>query len=173
MSLEDNPSDVSYLPSSGSSQSSPDSDSGSASANGDGWAERKWLVSESRLLQLCVTCTVCGVAVAETKTTTHSSQIKIQWICQNNHSGTWASCPDRRGMAENNLLISASILFTGTSHTTLWTGLIFYTHTNPQEYTVLQDARGLPHTGCTTGLQRPARRNHQTSPGTLCIGPYN
>lgn len=34
-----------------------------------------------------------------------------------NHHGSWASCPDARGMAQNNLIVSAAMLFSGTTFT--------------------------------------------------------
>lgn len=51
------------------------------------------------------------------KESTRGSQIKIEWTCLNNHHGRWASCPDARGLPENNLLVSAATLFSGTTFT--------------------------------------------------------
>lgn len=127
MVLQD-PSDTSYAPSSNTQPSSQESTSGSSSANGNGrgWSGKKWLVNESQLLKLFKLCTTCGSEIVERKVIGHSSQIRIQWGCLNSHSGVWASCPDTRGIPENNLLISAAIFFTGTTHTTIkdWAELL-------------------------------------------------
>ena len=50
----------------------------------------------------------------------------MKWQCQNGHSREWSSCPEVRGMPENNLLISASTLFTGASFSDIseWANLL-------------------------------------------------
>ncbi|XP_063076037.1 uncharacterized protein LOC134466069 [Engraulis encrasicolus] len=120
--------DVSFVLPSSQSSSSAGTMSGSGSISQDterGWGQRKWLVNESNLLQLFQTCPSCMSLITETTITTKGSQIKIKWSC-GRHSGEWQSCPDRRGMAENNLLISASILFTGATYTDVadWANLL-------------------------------------------------
>lgn len=94
--------------------SSSDLNSGGAEKRGD-WSERKWIVNESALMQLFETCHTCGVSIAEKKITSRGSKIKIEWRCLNNHTGEWHSCPDVRGIPENNLVSSAAIIFTGTT----------------------------------------------------------
>uniref|UniRef100_A0A8C9XF12 THAP domain-containing protein 1 n=1 Tax=Sander lucioperca TaxID=283035 RepID=A0A8C9XF12_SANLU len=87
------------------------SDSASASGNGKGWSERKWLVNESKLLELFALCRTCGSAIEDKTIITQSSQIRVQWNCINEHSGTWSSCPDIRGMPASNLIISQAALW--------------------------------------------------------------
>ncbi|XP_056457818.1 uncharacterized protein LOC130391621 [Gadus chalcogrammus] len=81
------------------------------------WDERKWIVNESSIMQLFRTCHICAAQITDKKVTTTGSQLKIEWTCLNNHHGKWASCPDARGMAQNNLLVSAATLFSGTTFT--------------------------------------------------------
>lgn len=118
--------DDSFAPPNSDSPSSTGSVSTSSSGDtATGWAERKWIVNESHLLQLFKTCPKCSSAITETTITTRGSQIRIHWTC-GNHSGDWQSCPDRRRMPENNLLICASVVFTGSTHTDLadWATLL-------------------------------------------------
>ncbi|XP_069388914.1 uncharacterized protein [Paralichthys olivaceus] len=120
------PADTSYLPPISDSASGTGTESGSASSHGDtatGWAEKKWLVNESYLLQLFKTCPECTSLI--TTITIRGSQIKIRWTC-GKHCGDWQSCPDRRGMPENNLQICASTVFTGSAYTDIedWATLL-------------------------------------------------
>lgn len=139
------PSDTSYGP---SSNTQPSSLSGSSSANGNGrgWSGKKWLVNESQLLTLFKLCTTCGSEIVERKVITHSSQIRIQWGCLNSHSGIWASCPDNRGISENNLLISAAIFLTGTTHTTIkdWAELLRLPVPKPTQFYAAQSTYIIP-----------------------------
>ena len=98
--------DVSFGPLSTTLPSSPQSvcDSGSGSFHGDspgGWAENKWLVNESKLMELFKRCSIGGCAIVDRQVTSKSSQIKMLWTCLNGHLDSWASCPDWRGMTEN------------------------------------------------------------------------
>ena len=92
------------------------------------WSERKWIVNESAIMKLFATCHTCRKIIdkSERKTIYSGSMIKIEWTCIDGHSGAWQSCPDVRGMPENNLLSSAAILFTGTTQTeiTEWADLV-------------------------------------------------
>ncbi|XP_039645394.1 uncharacterized protein LOC120551889 [Perca fluviatilis] len=113
---KDDPKDDSYKPPSDTSPS--DSGSASTSSHGsiNGWSERKWIVDESSIMQMFQTCCLCGMPVAERKSTKHGSQLKIHWTCLQGHNGLWQSCPDQRKMGRNNLLTSAAILFTGATY---------------------------------------------------------
>lgn len=73
-------------------------------------------------MQLFKTCHKCGVFIEEQdKTvTTSGSHIHIRWTCLNGHSDEWESCPQLRGMAENNLLVASAILFTGSTYTEMF-----------------------------------------------------
>lgn len=76
------------------------------------WDDRKWIVHESHLMRLFRTCHKCGIAITEKKVTKSGSQIKVERTCKNGHNDKWSSCPDTRGMAQNNLLVPAAVLFT-------------------------------------------------------------
>lgn len=84
MDLED-PADESFKPLSRSSTSS--SGSTSSLGTGSGWAERKWLVDETKLLELFKTCSQCGTAIDEKKTSSHGGKIKIRWTFLQGHTG--------------------------------------------------------------------------------------
>ncbi|XP_048106674.1 uncharacterized protein LOC125299443 [Alosa alosa] len=116
----DDPKDDSYKPLSDTSPSNP-SGSGSASTSShgskNGWSERKWIVDESSIMQMFQTCCHCGMAIEHRKLTKNGSQLKIRWTCLQGHNGFWQSCPDQRKMGQNNLLTSATILFTGATYT--------------------------------------------------------
>ncbi len=93
-----------------------------------GWAERKWIVNESKLMELFQKCNICGDIMSEPhqQIKTSGSRIKISWKCNNGHSGDWESCPNVRGMAENNLLTAAATLFTGKTYSQIseWASLL-------------------------------------------------
>lgn len=63
------------------------------------------------------TCHTCAAPITDKKVTTSGSQIKIESTCLNNDLVRWSSCPDARGMAQNNRLVSAATLFSGTTFT--------------------------------------------------------
>ncbi|CAM4530108.1 unnamed protein product [Leuciscus chuanchicus] len=129
------------------SSHTPTSSSGSGSGSGkEPEHERKWIVNESRLLELFNTCKTCGSAVENKRIVTHGSQIRVLWTCLNDHPGSWASCPDIRGMAENNLLISASTFFTGTTHTTIsdWAELLHTPIPKKTQYYSMQSIYLIP-----------------------------
>lgn len=105
--------------------SSSDVSIAGAEQRGD-WSERMWIVNESALMELFVTCNTCGVAIADKNITSSGSMIKIEWTCHNHHTGVWQSCPEVRGMPENNLVSSAAIIFTGTTQNEIaeWADLL-------------------------------------------------
>lgn len=126
---EDDPKDYSYHLSQQSTQSSSSATSSSSASDiRSGWNENKWIVNESCLMALFSTCQVptCGVPIIEKKKSTRGSKIKIEWTCLKNHSGSWMSCPEVRGIPENNLLISAATLFSGTTYTEIaeWASIL-------------------------------------------------
>ncbi|XP_041947447.1 cell wall protein RBR3-like isoform X2 [Alosa sapidissima] len=57
------PKDTRFVPLSDTTSSSPSSGSVSSSGSTDGWAGRKWLVDEAKLMELFRTCAQCGVAI--------------------------------------------------------------------------------------------------------------
>uniref|UniRef100_A0A8C5CLQ4 THAP domain-containing protein 1 n=1 Tax=Gadus morhua TaxID=8049 RepID=A0A8C5CLQ4_GADMO len=61
-------------------------------------SEKKWIVNESKLMQLFTTCQQCGVLIEEEdkKVTTSGTRIHIKWSCMKGHSGEWESCSQLR-----------------------------------------------------------------------------
>ncbi|XP_042631739.1 uncharacterized protein LOC122148634 [Cyprinus carpio] len=118
--------DTSFVPNSSPSTTTTGSFS-SISGQARGWKERKWIVNESRLLELFQKCTTCGAAMCDLNQTVtqFGSRININWQCSNGHMGQWESCPNICGMAENNLFAAAATLFTGSTYTDIadWAGL--------------------------------------------------
>ncbi|XP_038134321.1 uncharacterized protein LOC119778938 [Cyprinodon tularosa] len=108
-----------------STRSSSSDNIAGAERRGD-WSERKWIVNESCLMELFTTCHTCGISICEKKITSRGSKIKIEWTCINHHMGVWESCPDVRGIPENNLVSSAAIIFTGTTQNEIeeWADLL-------------------------------------------------
>ncbi|KAL2079298.1 hypothetical protein ACEWY4_025042 [Coilia grayii] len=121
------PADTSFLPLSTPSSSTTGS-STNLSDQAGGWRERKWIVNESKLIELFQRCPSCGAPLCNLNRHKKivGSQITIKWKCDNGHTGEWQSCPDTRGMPENNLLASAATLFTGATYTDIadWAGLL-------------------------------------------------
>uniref|UniRef100_A0A8C2Q5W2 THAP domain-containing protein 1 n=1 Tax=Cyprinus carpio TaxID=7962 RepID=A0A8C2Q5W2_CYPCA len=70
--------------------------SSSISGQARGWKERKWIVNESKLLELFQKCTTCGAAMCDLNQTVtqFGSRININWQCSNGHMGQWESCPN-------------------------------------------------------------------------------
>ena len=112
------------------------------------WSERKWIVNESALLKLFTTCHTCGqfIDTSEKEILTSGSKIKIKWTCIGGHRGVWESCPDVRGLAENNLVSSAAILFTGTTQTeiTEWADLLNLQLPRKTQYYSMQSTYLIP-----------------------------
>uniref|UniRef100_A0A8C6T677 THAP domain-containing protein 1 n=1 Tax=Neogobius melanostomus TaxID=47308 RepID=A0A8C6T677_9GOBI len=111
------PADISFVPDSSTSTSTTGSSS-SLSGQPRGFKERKWIVNESKLLELFLICPKCGSAMCDLNQTItqFGSRIYINWQCNNGHMGQWESCPNVRGMAEN-LLATAATVFTGSTYT--------------------------------------------------------
>lgn len=63
--------------------------------------ESKWLVNQSRLMQLFKNCNECGGKLVEPRVASTGNQVRIKWECVNGHGGLWTSCPDVHGIPEN------------------------------------------------------------------------
>ncbi|XP_051988843.1 uncharacterized protein LOC127648291 [Xyrauchen texanus] len=113
--------DVSFVPTSSTSTSTAEEE-----REDEMWKERKWIVNESNVMGLFKRCQECGALITETKKITSGSLIQVQWECERRHQGQWSSCSDVRGMPLNNLLVSASVLFTGATYTDIadWAALL-------------------------------------------------
>lgn len=119
--------DSSFAPFTSSSTSTTGSTS-SSSKHPRGWKERKWIVNESKLMELFKKCSTCGALMSEADQTikTIGSRITVSCKCNNGHTGHWESCPNTCGMPENNLLAAVATLFTGATFTDIadWAGLL-------------------------------------------------
>ncbi|KAM9840465.1 uncharacterized protein ACBR49_015851 [Aulostomus maculatus] len=93
-----------------------------------GWGDRKLIVNESKLMELFQKCNVCGAPMSDLNKNISSSgsRFKVTWKCKNDHTGEWESCPNVRGVAENDLLAAAATLFTGASYPDIaeWAALL-------------------------------------------------
>lgn len=141
------PKDSSYVTPSTSSSSTTGSATTSSQGDGPtGWAAKKWLVNESKLMELFQRCNQCGCVISEKNVTSRGSQIKIDWSCLNGHSDKWASCPDVRGMAENNLLFCTATIFTGATYTSIaeWVELMNVEIPKPTQFYSIQSTYLIP-----------------------------
>lgn len=80
-------------------------------------SEKKYLVFESCLRRLFQTCPICLQHIGETNLETSGSLLSVQHICTSGHVSKWFSQPHVSGVAAGNLLLSAAILFSGSSYT--------------------------------------------------------
>ena len=62
-------------------------------------------------------CPECGTAVIKRNQSTQGSQLFVTLECMNNHKYSWQSQPMLEGMAAGNLLLSSSILLSGSTFT--------------------------------------------------------
>uniref|UniRef100_A0A8C6V7K3 THAP domain-containing protein 1 n=1 Tax=Neogobius melanostomus TaxID=47308 RepID=A0A8C6V7K3_9GOBI len=87
------PADTSFVPDSSTSTAGSSS---SLSGQPRGFKERKWIVNESKLLELFLICPKCGSAMCDLNQTItqFGSRIYINWQCNNGHMGQWESCPN-------------------------------------------------------------------------------
>lgn len=121
------PADSSYAPDTSPSTSATGSSS-SLPEQLRGWRGRKWIVDEANLMELFQRCPECHSAMCDVHQSISccGSRIRVKWQCDRGHVGKWESCPEVRGMPENNLLAQAAILFTGATYTDIadWAGLL-------------------------------------------------
>ncbi|XP_065129116.2 uncharacterized protein [Paramisgurnus dabryanus] len=116
--------DSSFVPA--SSTSSTSTTTTEEERENEKWKERKWIVNESNLMKMFRRCQDCGALITDTKKKASGSLIEVLWECENKHQGHWSSCEDVRGMPLNNLLVSASVLFSGATYASLadWAALL-------------------------------------------------
>ena len=79
--------------------------------------ERKYIVFESSLKELLSLCRICGSNTIVTRKRTIGSMVIMESVCtlSTDHVFIWNSQPMEHNMPLGNLLISASILFSGSS----------------------------------------------------------
>ncbi|RXN33964.1 hypothetical protein ROHU_015222 [Labeo rohita] len=140
--------DISFVPFSDTTSSSPSSGSVSSSGSTNGWAGRKWIVDEAKLMELFRTCSQCGVAIEDKRVATRASQIIIHWTCLKGHTGEWASCTDQRKMGRNNLLSCAATFFTGATYSDIkeWAKLINLQLPSKSQFYAIQSKYLIPVT---------------------------
>ncbi|XP_051543374.1 uncharacterized protein LOC127434585 [Myxocyprinus asiaticus] len=135
--------ELSFVPLSSTSTSSPTAEEEAEVVH---WKERKWIVNESSVMEMFRRCQECGAPVTETKTATSGSLIRVQWECDKRHHGQWSSCSDVRGMPANNLLVSASAVFTGATYADIadWATLLNLQVPNKTTFYALQSSYLIP-----------------------------
>ena len=74
--------------------------------------ERKFIVFESMLDQLFISCKECG-SLCEIQKTHTGSMVTIKTVCCNNHSFKWKPQPELHKKPAGNILIPSAIVFTG------------------------------------------------------------
>ena len=79
--------------------------------------DSKYLVFENELLKLFKRCQECGAPIDEAEKIIKGSQYMVTCKCIYNHNITWESQPTIKGIAAGNLLLSAAILFSGSTYT--------------------------------------------------------
>ena len=78
--------------------------------------EPKFLVFWSCLVTLCQFCFTCFKKTTITKVITRGALLVVKMNCPNNHKHRWTSQPIIKGSGAGNLLLSASILFSGNTY---------------------------------------------------------
>ena len=78
--------------------------------------QKKFIVFENELLKLFKFCQQCGSPTDTTTMTQHGSMVTVKTSCTNGHTLTWESQPWVKGTAAGNLLITAAIVFSGTTY---------------------------------------------------------
>ena len=79
--------------------------------------DTKFLVFKSELFELFKRCHECGAVVTKKHHSTQGTQLFVTLTCINGHTKLWKSQPMLEGMAAGNLLMSSSILLSGSSYT--------------------------------------------------------
>ena len=79
--------------------------------------DTKYIVFKQELFKLFKYCPECGAAVIKRNQSTQGSQLFVTLECMNNHKYSWQSQPMLEGMAAGNLLLSSSILLSGSTFT--------------------------------------------------------
>ncbi|XP_027055808.1 uncharacterized protein LOC113682826 [Pocillopora damicornis] len=79
--------------------------------------DTKYIVFKQELFKLFKYCPECGAVVIKRNQSTQGSQLFVTLECMNNHKYSWQSQPMLEGMAAGNLLLSSSILLSGSTFT--------------------------------------------------------
>ena len=79
--------------------------------------DTKFVVFKQELFKLFKRCPDCGADVIKKEQSTQGTQLFVTRICKNGHKNFWSSQPMIEGMAAGNLLLSSSILLSGSTYT--------------------------------------------------------
>ena len=79
--------------------------------------DTKYIVFKQELFKLFKFCPECGATVTKKHQSTQGSQLFVTLVCINGHKYSWQSRPMLEGMAAGNLLLSSSILPSGSTYT--------------------------------------------------------
>ena len=79
--------------------------------------DTKYIVFKQELFKLFKFCPECGATVTKKHQSTQGSQLFVTLVCINGHKYSWQSQPMLEGMAAGNLLLSSSILLSGSTYT--------------------------------------------------------
>ena len=77
----------------------------------------KYIIFKQELFKFFRYCPECGAAVIKRNQSTQGSQPYVTLECMNNHAYSWQSQLMLEGMAAGNLLLSSSILVSGSTFT--------------------------------------------------------
>ena len=85
--------------------------------SGDPKTERKYIVFESALKELFKTCLDCGYSCTVYRRLTKGTLVEIEGVCNSDssHRRSWRNQPSHQRLPLGNLLLSAAILFSGSS----------------------------------------------------------
>ena len=79
--------------------------------------DSKFIVFWSCLLPLFHFCSTCFENTTVTKAVTRGSLLIVSMLCKNSHDTHWQSQPDINGRAGGNVLLAASLLYSGNTFT--------------------------------------------------------
>ena len=82
-------------------------------------SDTKFLVFWSSLVCLFRVCLSCNAPAVITRVRCQGVMITVHLLCHHNHVTKWCSTPISKGMSVGNLLISASILYSGNTFTSI------------------------------------------------------
>ena len=110
--------DPSYMPCVSSSSSSDDS---SVDIDSDSITDKSYIVYGSALETLFgnIYCNVCGLKAISTDVFIRGTLLGVNFRCEGGHDLTWKSQPEARKIPIGNLVVSASVLFSGGSFTSV------------------------------------------------------
>lgn len=80
---------------------------------------KKYLVFESQLDKLFTLCPECSAPITSTTKQKVGSLLSVKYSCINGHSSKWDSQPLINAMPAGNLILSAAILFSGNTYSSI------------------------------------------------------